>query len=64
MMTSPRSHLQNSGGLPLASGLKDAWKSKPKNVEAENAIGGLTDEHASSVRPKFNRQVGSIIIDS
>jgi hypothetical protein len=39
-------------GLPIASGLKDSWKQKPKNVEERDVMGGLTDEHASSVRPK------------
>jgi hypothetical protein len=63
-LTPSKSFIQYSGSLPLASGLKDTWKSKPKNVEAEpeNAIGGLTDEHMSSIRPKFNNQVSFIII--
>ena len=40
---------------PLASGLKATWKSKAIADEG-SAIGGLTDEHTSGKRPKFQRQ--------
>lgn len=50
------SSLSYSGtDLPIVSGLKDAWKAKSKNVYVEIAIGGLTNEHASLVHPKFTR---------
>ena len=48
--------------LPLASGLKDNWKTKSKadngrpQDEPVLAGSGLTDEHASSVCPKFDKQ--------
>lgn len=45
--------------LPLANGLKDNWKNKPKfdndHTQDGPVLGGLTDEHASSVRPKFDK---------
>lgn len=40
---------------PLVSGLKPVWRPKPKAIEEEMIIGGLTDEHASAVRPKFHK---------
>lgn len=45
---------------PLASGLKDSWKDRAKSrrglVRNETMLGGLDDEHASSVRPRFTQQ--------
>ena len=46
--------------LPLASGLKDSWKTKSKAdngcAQDESVLGGLTDEHASSFHLKFDKQ--------
>lgn len=45
---------------PLASGLKDGWKDKAKSnrglVRNETMLGGLDDQHALSVRPKFTQR--------
>jgi hypothetical protein len=53
--------------VPLASGLKDNWKQQAKSngglVQNEATLGGLSDEHASAVKPKFkkrNAQAGLI----
>ena len=52
--------------LPLASGLKDSWKTKLKadngRTQDESVLGGLTDEHASSFRPKFDKQTVEVSI--
>lgn len=46
--------------LPPASGLKDNWKNKAKfdNRQAQDGpiLGGVTDEHALSVRPQFDKR--------
>jgi hypothetical protein len=58
--------------LPPASGLKDNWKNKAKlnnqhpqdEADADEAVlGGLTDEHASSVRPKFKKRKPGMVTE-
>jgi hypothetical protein len=52
---------------PLASGLKDGWKSKSKSktkshTPDEPAIGGLTDKHALSVKPKTGKGIAGSVV--
>jgi hypothetical protein len=48
--------------LPLASGLKDGLKDKAKlnkglvSQDDSDIMGGLSDDHASSVRPQFEKR--------
>ena len=48
---------------PLASGLKDGWKSKIKNrTPDEPVIGGLTDKHAYSTKPKAGKGASGSVV--
>ncbi|KAI9442802.1 hypothetical protein F5148DRAFT_1293155 [Russula earlei] len=47
--------------LPLASGLKGNWKNQAKLTQHQPILGGLTDDHASSVCPNFDqRKLGAV----
>jgi len=51
--------------LPLASGLKDSVKAKVKLNEdlqlQEDIMGGLSDDHALSVRPQFEKRKAGFV---
>ena len=50
--------------LPLASGLKDSLKVKSNKdpvSEDDLEMGGLSDDHASSVQPQFEKRKAALV---
>jgi len=49
-------HVSNAVPLPLATRLKGNWKNQVKVIHPQDGpmLGGLTNDHASSVRPEFD----------